>query len=54
VLRQMRRAETSVLFLGQYTGKGASREQFIQTFKTANITVVFRNAVASSVGGCHE
>jgi hypothetical protein len=53
VLRQMRRARTKVLFLGQYTGKGASQEQFIQTFKTANITVVFRDVVASQ-RGCHE
>jgi uncharacterized protein (DUF3820 family) len=48
VLRQMRRAETKVLFLEQYTGKGATREQFIQTFKTANIAVVFRDEVAGS------
>jgi len=45
VLRQMRRARTRVLFLEQYTGKGASREQFIQTFKTARIEVVFRDEV---------
>jgi uncharacterized protein (DUF3820 family) len=48
VLRQMRRAETKVLFLEQYTGKGATREQFVQTFKTANIAVVFRDEVAGS------
>jgi hypothetical protein len=48
VLRQMRRAETKVLFLEHYTGKGATREQFIQTFKTANIAVVFRDKVAGS------
>jgi hypothetical protein len=43
VLRQMRRAESTVLFLEEYTGRGATREQFIQTFKTANIAVVFRD-----------
>jgi uncharacterized protein (DUF3820 family) len=46
VLRQMRRAETKVLFLEQYTGKGATQEQFIQTFKTANMVVVFRDEIA--------
>ena len=48
VLRQMRRSESRVLFLEHYTGKGATREQLIQTFKTANITVVFRDEVAGS------
>jgi uncharacterized protein (DUF3820 family) len=54
VLRQMRasypavRPHTvpdgaNVLLLEQYTGKGATQEQFVQTFKTANITVVFRD-----------
>jgi uncharacterized protein (DUF3820 family) len=47
VLRQMRRAQTRVLFLEQYSGKGATRQQFVQTFKTANITVVFRNELAA-------
>jgi hypothetical protein len=41
VLRQMRRIQSSVLFLRDYVGKGATREQFVETFKTANITVVF-------------
>ena len=45
VLRQMRRIQCTVLFLRDYVGKGATREQFVQTFKTANITVVFADEI---------
>lgn len=43
VLRQMRHSKSNVLFLEQYTGTGATREQFIRMFKTANIAIVFRD-----------
>ena len=52
VLRQMRAARVDrtwdyhVLFLERYTGQGATREQFIQTFKSANIRVIFRDEVS--------
>jgi uncharacterized protein (DUF3820 family) len=49
VLRQMRgtwdRDYRQVLFLERYTGIGATREQFIQTFKSAGIRVIFRDEV---------
>jgi hypothetical protein len=43
VLRQMRANGSKVLFLEQYTGVGATREQFIRTFDTAGIKVIFRD-----------
>ena len=45
VLRQMKANGSTVLFLEQYTGKGATREQFIKTFATASIRVVFAEDV---------
>jgi hypothetical protein len=45
VLRQMRRTQSTTLFLRDYAGKGATREQFVKTFKTANITVVFADEI---------
>jgi uncharacterized protein (DUF3820 family) len=41
VLRQMKRTESGVLFVGTYTGRGATEEQFVKTFATAGIRVVF-------------
>jgi uncharacterized protein (DUF3820 family) len=41
VLRQMKRNGSNVLFVGEYTGKGATEEQFIKTFATASKRVVF-------------
>jgi hypothetical protein len=41
VLRQMKANESDVLFIGTYAGKGAAREQFVKTFATADIRVVF-------------
>jgi hypothetical protein len=41
VLRQMKRHGSNVLFVGEYTGVGASAEQFVKTFATAWIRVVF-------------
>jgi uncharacterized protein (DUF3820 family) len=38
VLRQMRASKSTVLFLEEYRGKGATREQFIKTFASAGIT----------------
>jgi hypothetical protein len=38
----MRASGSDVLFLERYTGTGATREQFIKTFATASIKVVFR------------
>jgi uncharacterized protein (DUF3820 family) len=45
VLRQMRASNSSVLFLERYTGSGATREQFIKTFGSAGIRVIFRDEV---------
>jgi uncharacterized protein (DUF3820 family) len=45
VLRQMRRNGSHFLFLERYTGTGATREQFIKTFASAGITVVFKDQV---------
>jgi hypothetical protein len=41
VLRQMKRNGSTVLFLERYTGQGATREQFIKTFKISEFAVVF-------------
>jgi hypothetical protein len=45
VLRQMKRTESDVLFVGAYTGRGATEEQFVATFAAANIRVVFARDV---------
>ena len=45
VLRQMRVNQSNVLLVDNYTGVGATREQFIKTFAAANIAVVFLEAV---------
>src|SRR6516164_9112004 len=37
VLRQMKLSGSKVLFVGEYTGKGATEEQFVKTFATASI-----------------
>jgi hypothetical protein len=41
VLRQMKRLGATVLFLKTYTGQGATREQFLQTFAISKFHVVF-------------
>ena len=38
-------AAEQILFLDRYTGTGATREQFIQTFAASNIKVVFKAEV---------
>lgn len=51
VLRQMRANHSNVLFTQNYTGVGATEEQFVRTFGTADIRVIFRrdvDAVAKS------
>jgi uncharacterized protein (DUF3820 family) len=45
VLRQMKANGSTLLFLGLYNGTGATREQFIKTFATAGIRVVFAEDV---------
>jgi hypothetical protein len=45
ILRQMRANKSTVLFVDAYTGKGATREQFVKTFASAERKVVFRNAL---------
>ena len=41
VLRQMKRNESETLFLKDYTGIGATKEQFIKTFAASGFRVVF-------------
>ena len=41
VLRQMKRNGSTVLFLKDYTGQGATKEQFIKTFTVSEFSVVF-------------
>jgi uncharacterized protein (DUF3820 family) len=48
VLRQMKRTQSDVLLVGRYTGIGATREQFVKTFATASIRVVFLEDVEAS------
>ena len=45
VLRQMKHNKSRALLIGKYAGVGATREQFVQTFATASIKVVFASAV---------
>jgi uncharacterized protein (DUF3820 family) len=45
ILRQMKRTGADVLFVGAYTGQGATEEQFVQTMATAGIRVVFAREV---------
>jgi hypothetical protein len=47
VLRQMKRTNSNVLFVGSYTGVGATREQFIKTTATADIRVVFESDLSA-------
>jgi hypothetical protein len=41
----MKRLGAGVLFVGEYTGQGATREQFVKTMATAGIRVVFAREV---------
>jgi uncharacterized protein (DUF3820 family) len=41
ILRQMRASHSNVLLTRDYTGAGATEEQFVKTFATADIKVVF-------------
>jgi hypothetical protein len=45
VLRQMRRINCKILLVERYTGTGASREQFVETFAAAGRKVVFVNEI---------
>jgi hypothetical protein len=45
VLRQMKRNGSRVLFVGAYTGQGATEAQFVKTMATAGIRVVFARDV---------
>lgn len=45
VLRQMKANGSSVLFVGEYRGQGATQEQFIKTMAMAGIRVVFARDV---------
>ena len=42
------------LFLQDYVGTGATREQFLATFKSADIKVIFRADVERNMGGARE
>jgi uncharacterized protein (DUF3820 family) len=50
VLRQMRASNSCALLVGDYTGVGATREQFIKTFASAGIKVVFVADIDATVG----
>jgi hypothetical protein len=45
VLRQMKRTDSTVLFVGEYRGQGATEEQFVKTMASAGIRVVFARDV---------
>ncbi len=45
VLRQMRASKSNVLLVGEYTGIGATEDQFIRTFEASGITVVFERQI---------
>ena len=43
VLRQMNRNQTQYLFVGGYSGEGATREEFVDIFECSGKTVVFKD-----------
>jgi len=45
VLRQMRANRSDLLFTENYTGVGATKEQFVKTFALSGIKVIFRRDV---------
>src|SRR5262249_17313311 len=51
VLRQMKRTKADVLVVGEYTGAGATREQFVKTMTTEGIRVVFVSEMATPKQG---
>jgi hypothetical protein len=51
VLRQMLANRSQVLVLDQYTGKGATREQFVRTFQASGKRVVFLSEIRGQNGG---
>jgi hypothetical protein len=46
ILRQMKASGATILVTRDYTGQGATRDQFVQLFKTADISVVFLNEIS--------
>ena len=46
VLRQMKRTGAKVLVVGEYTGTGATREQFVKTMTIEGVRVVFAGEMA--------
>jgi hypothetical protein len=49
VLRQMKVSKAKILFVSKYTGIGATKEEFIQYFKTQDITVVFESDIENFI-----
>jgi hypothetical protein len=49
VLRQMKRNGSKYLLVREYNGVGATRQQFVDTFKTADIKVVFLDEVNAAI-----
>jgi hypothetical protein len=45
VLRQMKLSKAKILFISKYTGIGATKEEFVNYFKTQGIRVVFQSDV---------
>jgi hypothetical protein len=45
VMRQMMASDANVLFVEQYTGQGASREQMVEMMKRSNIAAIFADQV---------
>lgn len=45
ILRQMKKSGAFILLIGEYNGIGATREEFIEYFKTQGIKVVFETDV---------
>jgi uncharacterized protein (DUF3820 family) len=49
VLRQMKRNKSQYLFVGEYRGVGATRDQFVATFAASGITVVWKADVDAAL-----
>jgi hypothetical protein len=49
VLRQMKRDKSQYLFVGEYRGVGATRDQFVATFAASGITVVWKADVDAAL-----
>lgn len=52
VMRQMKRSQSSVLFIRDYNGTGIDEEKFVEMFSSQKISVVFEREIDGSRPNC--